>query len=329
MAFISRVNFSIILVASFLAACRPAEREPAVRLGIAAQQSPTQMLTYLAAELGEFQQAGVKVTLEEFPGSSKALEALLGGSVDVVSGYHEQTLQLGHDAPALVSFLVMQRSHMVALAVSPRSGRKIASIGELRGANVGVTSLGSATHLLLNHWLKQVGMKPKDVQPVAISTGARALAAMQRGLVDAGVVSDFTIRHLEKRFGSVKVLADTRTNESLRDTYGSDSYPSTVLFARKEWLKANRKTARRLVEAITRTREWVRAQPPEQVARRLPASHHGDDEAIYLEVIRGTMAMLHPTGRMSAQEVEAAWRSAAGKRGAEGSYTNEFIGRSR
>jgi len=275
--------------------------------------------------LGEFERAGLKVTLEEFPGSSKALEALLGRSVDVVSGYHEQTLQLGKDAPPLVSFLVMQRSHMVALAVSPAGGRKIGSIAELRGANVGVTSLGSATHLLLNHWLRMAGLKAEDVQPVAISTGSRALAAMERGLVDAGVVSDFTIRHLEKRFGAVRVLADTRTEEGLRQTYGTESFPSTVLFAKKEWLGANHDSARRLVRAIVATREWVRRRSPEEVARRLPASHHGDDEAIYVEVIRGTMAMIHPTGRMSAEESEAAGRAAAGRREVEESYTNELV----
>jgi NitT/TauT family transport system substrate-binding protein len=327
MVFINIVNFSIVVTAVFMAGCSQVQSGPTVRLAIAAQQSPTQMLTYLAAELGEFQRAGIKVNLEEFSGSSKAMEALLGGSVDVVSGYHEQTLQLGQEAPPLVSFLVMQRSPMVALAVSPKSGRKIQSTADLRGANIGVTSLGSATHLLLNHWLRQAGMKPDDVQPVAISTGSRALAAMERGLVDAGVVSDFTIRHLEKRFGAVTVLADTRTEEDLRQTYGTDSYPSTVLFARKDWLEANRDLAWRLVQAIVRTREWVRAKPPEEVARRLPASHHGDDEAIYVEVIRGTMSMLHPSGRMSEEEAAAAARAAAGKRAAEESYTNEFVDR--
>lgn len=305
--------------------CGGSRDERSVRLGIGAQQSPTQMLAYLADGLFHFEAEGLKVTLEEFPGSSKGLEALLGGSIDVLSGYHEQTLQLGKDAPKVRSFLVMMRSHMVVLAVAPSASDRIGSMGELKGATVGVTSLGSATQLLLNHLLVKAGMKPEDVRPVAISTGARALAAMERGVVEAGVISDYTLRHLNKRFGRVKVLADTRTEDLQRLVYGSPSYPSTVLMAKQEWLEANPEKARRLVKAIGRTRQWVMSRTAEDVAARLPASHRGEDLKLHEEVIRATMAMLHPDGRMSEEEALAARRAAGKKTGTDETYTNRFV----
>ncbi|MBK5290078.1 MAG: ABC transporter substrate-binding protein [Acidobacteriia bacterium] len=318
-------TFAWLLAAMALAGCGGKDQSNRVRLAVAAQQAPTQMLTYLSVELGTFQSEGLAVEVHEFPGSSKALEALLGGSIDVVSGYHEQTMQLREGSPKLRSFLVMMQSHMVGLAVSPAGQDRLRSVKDLKGATVGVTSLGSATHLLLNYLLRKEGMQAEDVRPVAISTGSRALAAMERGVVDAGVVSDFTIRHLEKRFGKVVVLADTRTVEGLRNTYGVDSYPSTVLYAKVEWLERNRDLALRLVRAIEKARTWVTGRSAEDVAAKLPASQHGDDEALYVEVIRGTMAGLHPDGKMKREAAAAAARVVEFKQDAGESYTNDLV----
>jgi ABC-type nitrate/sulfonate/bicarbonate transport system substrate-binding protein len=92
---------------------------------------------YLARELNTFRACGLEPQIEEFPGSGKAMEALLGGSIDVVSGYHEQTMQLPSGAPPLQSFLAMTNGHMVAL-IAPKVDR----IDQLPGKKVGGNDLG-------------------------------------------------------------------------------------------------------------------------------------------------------------------------------------------
>ncbi len=69
------------LAAVVLSGCG-APKAPNVVFGIAAQQSPSQILPYLARDLGLFQKSGLDVRVEEFAGSSKAMEALIGGSLD-------------------------------------------------------------------------------------------------------------------------------------------------------------------------------------------------------------------------------------------------------
>jgi NitT/TauT family transport system substrate-binding protein len=74
-------------------------------------------------------------------------------------------------------------------------------------------------------------MPPDSVTPIAIGTAARAAAAMERGVVDAGIVTDFTIRYLERRFGQVRLLSDTRTRDGVQKTHGVNAFPGTVLMA--------------------------------------------------------------------------------------------------
>ena len=302
--------------------CRERSGHQPVRLAIGAQQSPSQLLIYLAHELDTFRACGTAVQIEEFPGSGKALEALVGGSVDVLSGYHEQTMQLPAGAPRLRSFTAMTNGHLTALVVSPAAG----SIDRLAGRKIGVTTLGSATHLWLNFFLTKRGIAPEEVIPVAISTAARAVAAMERGVVDAGVVSDFTVRTLEKRFGTVRVLADTRTPETARAFYGVDQYPGTALLAKSDWIAAHPDSARGLACAVGRARQWAQSHTAREVVARMPLSHHGADEALYTEVIRGTLLMLTPDGRFTAEGAEAARRLARSSQSASDSYTNEFAG---
>ena len=297
--------------------------ERSVRLAIGAQQSPSQLLIYLARDLDTFRACGVTPAIEEFPGSGKAMEALLGGSIDVVSGYHEQTMQLPPGAPALQSFVAMTNGHMVALVASPQAAG-LERVEQLPGRKVGVTTLGSATHLWLSYLLATRNIETQSVAPIAISTAGRAVAAMERGVVDAGVVSDFTVRTLEKRFGRVRVLADTRTPETARAFYGADRYPGTTLFARRDWLAGHRDTAKALACAVGRAREWATSHSAAEVVAHLPASQRGEDVALYTEVIRGTLIMLTPDGRITAEGAEAARRLARSERASAGSYTNEF-----
>ena len=48
----------------------------------------------LAERLGYFRDEGLDVEINDFPGGAKALQALIGGSADVVSGAYEHTIRM-------------------------------------------------------------------------------------------------------------------------------------------------------------------------------------------------------------------------------------------
>src|SRR3954469_15166470 len=47
----------------------------------------------LTRQLGYFEQAGLDVEIVNFQGGGKALEALIGGGIDAVSGFYDHTIQ--------------------------------------------------------------------------------------------------------------------------------------------------------------------------------------------------------------------------------------------
>src|ERR1019366_9452152 len=48
----------------------------------------------IAEQLGYFKDEGLQVELSDFAGGAKALQALVGGSADVVSGAYEHTINM-------------------------------------------------------------------------------------------------------------------------------------------------------------------------------------------------------------------------------------------
>jgi NitT/TauT family transport system substrate-binding protein len=60
----------------------------------AASTGVTYLPLLVAKQLGYFKDEGIEVTIAAFSGGSKALEALLGGSTDVVAGAYSNTLTM-------------------------------------------------------------------------------------------------------------------------------------------------------------------------------------------------------------------------------------------
>lgn len=269
-----------------------------VRIAIGGQPLLVYLPTTLAQQLGYYEREGVNVKLEDLQGGSKALQALQGGSADVVSGYYDHTIQMQAQRREVVAFVNMLRYPAIVLAVSPKTKRSIRSIADLKGATVGVTAPGSSTDFFLKYLLVKNGL-PADAAAVqGIGADATAVAAMERGKVDAGVMLDPAFSLLQKRAGTVKVLADTRSAEGVREAYGVDTYPAAVLYSRTDWVDANKETATKLAKAILDTLTWIREHSAQEIADKMPKEYAGGDPALYVEAIGHLKAAYSPDGKI-------------------------------
>lgn len=261
--------------------------------------------TTLAQQLDYYRQEGLNVTLQDFPGGAKALEALLGGSSDVVSGFYDHTIQMAAESRELKAFVTMLRYPGFVVAVSPATSKKIFRIADLKGAVVGVTAPGSSSHFMINYLLFRQGLRPEDISAIGIGATATAVAAVERGKVDAAVMFDPAVSQLLKRNPNVLLLADTRTTYGVQEVFGTEIYPASVLYSTADWIKHNADTAGRLAKAIRRTLQWIQEHSPEQIAEKMPEAHRGADRAIYLEALAKAIPMYSPDGIMTLQGAEA------------------------
>jgi NitT/TauT family transport system substrate-binding protein len=309
----ARLSAIALVVALALSACadKPGSRQAApgktakVRIGVGGQPLLAYLPTTLAKELGYYRDEGVDVELQDLQAGSKALEAMLGGSTDVTSGYYDHTVQMAAKQQPVVAFVNILRYPALVLAVSPKAEDQIRSVADLKGKTVGVTSPGSSTDFFLKHMLAKNGLATDAASVQAIGADATAVGAMEQGQVDAAVLLEPAYSQLEKRAGKLTVLSDTRTKQGVERAYGTSTYPAAVLYAAQAWLENNPDTARKLARAMQRTLAWVQSHSAEQIAAKMPPQFSGEAPELYVRAIAAMKATFNPTGELDKAGAEA------------------------
>jgi NitT/TauT family transport system substrate-binding protein len=288
--------------------------------------------TVLANQLGEFKKAGVDVEMVDFKGGSQSLQALLGGSADVVSGYFDHCVNLASKGQKLTAFVVYDRYPGLALVVAPKNTDKIKSVKDLANMKVGVSAPGSSTNYFLNYMLRKNGIDTASVGVIGVGLGATSVAAMEQGSIDAAVMLDPAITLLQGKHKDLRILADTRTQKDTLAVFGGE-YPGGALYSTTEWVEKNPKTAEAMAKAIVNTLKWIHSHTPEEIMAKMPENHVGADKALYLAALKNTLPMYSETGKMDPKGAKAVLdvfsQSSEAVRKANidvtKTYTNEFV----
>src|SRR5664279_6560559 len=75
----------------------------------------------IAETQGYFKAEGLDVTIADFAGGSRALQALIGGSADVTSGAFEHTINMQVKGQRLRAFVLQGRAPQIVLGVNPKT----------------------------------------------------------------------------------------------------------------------------------------------------------------------------------------------------------------
>jgi NitT/TauT family transport system substrate-binding protein len=274
-------RLALTVFAAGLVACHGSSPQPGLRaVRLAIHQDPIAFLPVSVAKtLGYDKEAGIVLETSEVAGGAKAIQALLGGSVDVAAASMADAVQLALEGRHVRGFLLLFTRPTAVLAVAPASSGSIRSVRDLKGRTVGVSAPGSATHQILNYLLVANGLTPGDVSTVSVGMSASSVAALEHGTVDAAVLLSSAIAAFERRQPHQTFLVDLRTAAATRQAFGSDVFPSVGLLAEEKWLQANPDTARRIALAITRGMQWVRGHSAEEVRDMLAAAVRTTPEA--------------------------------------------------
>src|SRR5215212_34579 len=268
-------GFGALVLATGIAA---AQSKSKVSIAVGGAGCLCYLPTVLAKQLGEYDKAGVEVELIDFKGGSQALQAVIGGSADVVSGYYDHCVNLAAKGQNLQSFVVYDRYPGMVLAVSPEA-KDIKSVKDLAGKAVGVSAPGSSTDFFLKYLLAKNGMDPTSVSVVGIGLAATAVAAMEHGKVQAAVMLDPAATLMQNKFkDGFRLLSDTRTQKDTLDVFGGE-YPGGALYTKSAWIAAHPKETQALTNAIVATLKWIHSHTPEEIMAKMPEGLVGADKA--------------------------------------------------
>jgi len=283
---ISRRSFNAgaVLVAASLAA--PALRAQAklskskVAIAVGGKASFYYLPLTIAEQLGYFKAEGLDVEISDFAGGARALQAVVGGSADVVSGAYEHTINLQNKGQFFQGFVLQGRAPQIAMGVSTKTMPHFKRVTDLKGKKIGVTAPGSSTNMMANLVLSRAGLKASDVSFIGVGTSAGALTALRSGQIDAISNIDPVMTMLEQK-GDVQIISDTRTLKGTREVFGGPM-PAACLYAPVDFLQKHPDTAQALANAIVHGLKWLQTAGPSDIIKTVPESYLLGDRALYL-----------------------------------------------
>jgi len=270
-----------------------------VTLGVGGKPLLYYLPLTVAERKGFFKEEGLEVEINDFGGGAKSLQALIGGSVDVVTGAYEHTIRMqakGQDVRAITE---LGRFPAIVIAVKKDKAGQVKSAADFKGLKIGVTAPGSSTALTAQYAMVKAGLKPSDAAIIGIGSGASGVAAMQKGEIDVISHLDPVIAKLEAD-GDIVVLIDTRTEAGTRALFGG-SNPAATLYSKKDFIDANPGTTQALVNAFMKSLKWLQSAKPQDVADTVPPEYHLGDKALYLKAVQNSLESYSRTGIVPAE----------------------------
>ena len=251
----------------------------------------------ITERLGYFKDEGLNVRISDFPGGTRSLEAVVGGSADVVAGAYEHTINMQSKKLNFQAFVLTGAAPQITVAISSKLAAKYKSPKDLKGLKVGVSAPGSSTNMVVNYLLGKGGLKPTDVSIIGIGAGANVISAVDQGRVDVISQTDPAVTILEKA-GKVKVIAETRTPESTEALFGGPM-PAASLYAPIEFIRKNPNTVQALTNATVRALIWMQDASPQQILATVPEEYTLGNKAIYLFAFKNVKTAYSKDGLFS------------------------------
>jgi NitT/TauT family transport system substrate-binding protein len=275
-----------------------------VRLAVGGKTSLYYLPLTITERLGYFKEAGLDVEISDLQGGAKSLQALMGGSADVVTGSFDHTIQIQAKGQQIIALAQLGRFPGFALALRKEKAAAYTGPKDLKGMKIGVTAPGSSTHFMVLYMMSQVGLKPDDASFIGTGSGGTVIAAIQHGEVDGISNADPMVTKLDKE-GLIKIVADTRTLEGTTKVYGGP-YPAAVLYAPAAFIEKNPNTAQALVTAFVRGLKWVKSHDAAEIAKMMPEEYALGDKALFIEAIKANHDAYSPDGRFMKDGPETA-----------------------
>ncbi|MBA2961257.1 MULTISPECIES: ABC transporter substrate-binding protein [Ramlibacter] len=338
---ITRRSFALAAGAAVAVVAVPALRaqarieKPRLSLAVGGKAAFYYLPLTISEQLGYFRAEGLEVEISDFSGGARALQALVGGSADIVSGAYEHTINMQAKNQFIEAIVLQGRAPQIAMGVSTKTMSGYTSLADLRGKKIGVTAPGSSTNMVSNLVLSRAGIKANEVSYVGVGTAAGALAALRSGQIDAMSNIDPVMTMLEQK-GDVKIISDTRTLKGTQEVFGG-LMPAACLYTHVEFVQKYPNTCQALANAIVHGLKWLQTAGPSDIIKTVPDSYLLGDRALYLASFNKVREAICLDGLLPEEGARTALKALASfeptvkvdKINLARTYTNEFARRAK
>jgi NitT/TauT family transport system substrate-binding protein len=298
---------SFALVLSMVAPALHAQalEKPKIVVGVGGKTLFYYLPLTIAEQNGYFKAEGLDIEFQDFPGGARALQALLGGSVDIVSGAYEHTITQQAKGQNIESIFLQGKYSAIVLLMSKAKAAQYKSPADLKGMKIGVTAPGSSTNMFVNVLLAKVGLKPDTVSIIGAGATAGAVAIMQRGELDALANLDPVISQLESS-GNFTAVVDTRTAQGMQEVY-SGAYAAGCIYVPVDFPKKFPNTTQAFVNAMMRALRFIQTSTPDQIVAAVPTDYYVD-KAQYKAALEKNLETYKHDGTISLDAAQNVYR---------------------
>ncbi len=258
----------IAVIALFAAAPTSAPAaDTTLTVGKANQVSDAIIPVDVGDRLGIFKKHGLNLTITNFGGGSKMVQAMTAGAIDIGDGAGTEMAFVAKGAPMIAVCESTTTAPFLGIGVPWDSPVK--SLAGLKGKTIGVSSPESFSDWSGHELARKQGWGENGVKTVAIGGGpAPALAALRRHLVDAviGNTSQF-LAFEETKDG--RLLAPVTSFEG--------NVASGALFASNRLIASNPDAIRAFNAAWIETVDYMRTHKAETVKIESALNHFDEN----------------------------------------------------
>ena len=252
------------------------------------------MPAFVSLEKGFYKREGLEAELISVRSAVTAVQALLGNQIHFIFSVGPQMPSIWEGSDIILLAQMIGRPTF-SMIVTP----EIQKVADLKGKKIGV-SFGGSTFAGTKALLELYKMNPeKDVQYVSIPGSTPKIAAMQQGIIQAGLLappSDY-----------IAIKAGFKRLVNLADVFKDTSFSG--LAATGKTIKENPQFVKRMVRAIVRGVIHSRDYPEDAIQTMM--KHWRMERDVAIDAYNLVKDSLQPVPTEKGVELMAQWQAVA------------------
>lgn len=286
---------ALIAAALALTMFAPAGAET-LRVGKAGRTAFSFVPVDVGVQAGIFKRHGLDIEISSFGGDAKVQQAMAADSIDIGLGSGPGLAFIVKGAP--VKGVAAMAGPPLLFALIVRNDGSIKSVDDLKGAKVGISTVGSVTSWIMSEVARQKGWAADSIVQVAIGEDSARLAALKAKALDAAIVN-LAVALNYAEHGDGRILL--RFNDLVKD------FHIHVIFATDKAIAQKPDVLRRFLQGWFESIAYMRAHKDEtnKIAMEVMSTDARITSGIYDEL----MPMFSDDGRFNANALAVLRRS--------------------